>query len=200
MFAELPLKLRIGLWLTDIPTPEMGNFVYVPGSHQPDYDGEHGGIGDVPGQRVLCGAAGTLTVMHCSLWHRIDRNTQGGTRMTIFLTYAPSWVAPYYRYDADWLEGRNREQRIILRAYDDFENVIRPPEEDIPLFIDDQPLGLHPREPIITRFVGAPDMSAICARSRLASSAASRARRRGALRQPQPDKCAPLAGGTGAGL
>ena len=32
---ELPLQVKIGYWLTDLPHPKMGNFVYMPGSHGP---------------------------------------------------------------------------------------------------------------------------------------------------------------------
>jgi hypothetical protein len=133
----LPLKLRIGYWLTDVPEEGMGNYVYVPRSHRADYPGEHGGIGDVPGQRTLTGPAGTMTVAHSSLWHRIDANRSDRTRITLFLTYAPSWLAGYYEYPRDWMDGLGREQRIILRAYTDGEEFIRPPREDLPLFAED---------------------------------------------------------------
>jgi phytanoyl-CoA dioxygenase PhyH len=132
----LPLKLRIGYWLTDVDKPLMGNYVYIPGSHKPEYDGEHSGNGDVPGQVTICGSAGTITVAHANLWHRIDPNESDRTRITIFLTYAPSWIANYYSYPAELLARLNREQRIILRPYTDGEDFIRPPREDLPLFLD----------------------------------------------------------------
>ena len=31
---ELPLRMSVGYWLTDLPAARMGNFVYVPGSHR----------------------------------------------------------------------------------------------------------------------------------------------------------------------
>lgn len=137
---DLPLKLRIGYWLTDVPRPKMGNYVYVPGSHLPDYEGEHSGNGNAPGQEVICGGAGTLTVAHANLWHRIDPNESDQTRITIFLTYAPSWLANYYSYPPELLARLTREQRIILRPYDDGEDFVRPPKEDLPVFIDtDEP-------------------------------------------------------------
>ncbi len=134
---ELPLKLRIGYWLTDVQEPNMGNYVYVPGSHKADYDLEHSGTGDALGQEVICGSAGTLTVAHANVWHRIDPNQSDRTRITIFLTYAPSWLANYYSYPEDLLARMTREQRIILRPYEDGEDFVRPPKQDLPLFIDD---------------------------------------------------------------
>jgi len=132
----LPLKLRIGYWLTDVPTPGMGNYVYVPGSHKPEYTAEHSSLDDVPGQRIICGEAGTLTVAHANVWHRIDANNSDKTRITIFLTYAPSWLAGYYDYPESWLDTLNREQRILIRPYKDGEEFIRPPKDDLPLFVE----------------------------------------------------------------
>jgi hypothetical protein len=131
---HLPLKLRFGYWLTDVPRPQMANYVYLPGSHRPEYDGDHRGIGTVPGQQVVCGTAGTITIAHTNLWHRIEPNTSDRTRVTIFLTYAPSWIAGYYAHSPEWLATLNREQRIIMRPYVDGEEFIRPPREDLPLF------------------------------------------------------------------
>lgn len=134
---DLPLKLRIGYWLTNVPETEMGNYVYVPGSHKADYDREHSGTGDVPGQEVICGPAGTMTVAHANIWHRIDPNFSDRTRITIFLTYAPSWLANYYSYPDELLGQLSREQRIILRPYTDGEDFVRPPKQDLPLFVGD---------------------------------------------------------------
>lgn len=134
---DLPLKLRVGYWLTDVPEPQMGNYVYLPGSHKPDYGLEHSGTGDVPGQEVICGKAGMLTVAHANVWHRIDPNLSDRTRITIFLTYAPSWLANYYTYPGELLERLSREQRIILRPYSDGEDFVRPPKQDLPLFLED---------------------------------------------------------------
>jgi hypothetical protein len=134
----LPLKLRIGYWLTDLPDSGMGNLIYLPGSHHADYDREHTGHDRLHGEQVLRVPAGTITVAHASLWHRVEANVSDQTRANLFLSYTPSWVAGYYEYDAGWLGRLRREQRIILRAYgDDKEAFSRPPARDLPLFVDD---------------------------------------------------------------
>lgn len=115
----------------------MGNLVYLPGSHNPDYEGEHTGHDQLPGERSLCVSAGTMTISHASLWHRVEANTTDHTRLNIFLSYTPSWITGYYRMNTDWLSGLTREQQIILRGYDlDKELFSRPPAEDLPLFED----------------------------------------------------------------
>jgi hypothetical protein len=138
VFSEvLPLKLRIGYWLTDVPHDNMGNLVYLPASHRPGYRGEHIGTGDIPGQRVLTCTAGSITVFHASLWHRVQPNTSTSTRVNLFLSYTPCWVNGYYFHDPVWARTLNREQRIILRPYgDDQEAFTRPPAEDLPVFDD----------------------------------------------------------------
>lgn len=133
----LPLKLRIGYWLTDVPAENMGNLVYLPGSHRGDYGQEHWGTGDLPGQRVLRCTAGSLTVFHASLWHRVQPNESKATRVNFFLSYTPSWVNGYFFQDPAWAASLPRERRIIVRAYgDDQERFIRPPKEDLPIFAD----------------------------------------------------------------
>ena len=130
----LPLKLRIGYWLTDVEEPDMGNLVYLPGSHDAREQREFTGIGDVEGQKVVCCRAGTMTIAHASLWHRVMRNANPRTRVNLFLSYAPSWITGYYHYNLDWVAELGREQRIILRAYSDPEDLTRPPASDLPLF------------------------------------------------------------------
>ncbi len=132
----LPLKLRIGYWLTDVPRGDMGNLVYLPGSHRADYRREHAGLEDVDGQTTLRCSAGTMTIAHASLWHRVCSNKSDTTRINLFLSYTPSWITGYYNYDPAWLSRLTREQRILLRSYLDSEDLTRPPSSDMPLFSD----------------------------------------------------------------
>ncbi|MBM0230711.1 phytanoyl-CoA dioxygenase family protein [Micromonospora sp. STR1_7] len=133
----LPLKLRIGYWLTDVPHDEMGNLVYLPGSHRAGYDGEHTSTGTLPGERVLRARAGSITVFHASLWHRVQPNNSTSTRVNFFLSYTPSWISGYRFYDPQWAASLTRERRIIVRPYgEDQERFIRPPAADLPLFDD----------------------------------------------------------------
>lgn len=142
--ANLPLKLRFGYWLTDMPDDNMGNFVYLPGSHL-----EWGDDGaartealashnkSVPGEKTLTCEAGTITAAFGHVWHRVNENASSVTRKTIFLSYGPSWVNGYHPVDHDWVADLTREERIIMRPYeDDWESYSRPPSEDLPLFLD----------------------------------------------------------------
>ncbi|UQV17630.1 hypothetical protein MU852_12350 [Brevundimonas albigilva] len=104
----------------------MGNLVYLPGSHRADYRREHAGLEDVEGQTTLRCSAGTMTIAHASLWHRVCSNKSDTTRINLFLSYTPSWITGYYNYDPAWLSRLTREQRILLRSYLDSEDLTRP--------------------------------------------------------------------------
>lgn len=137
MFSpEVPLKLRVGYWLTDVEAPNMGNFVYLPGSHRAKPEFALYGNGHVDGEKTLLCRAGTITLAHPGLWHRVSANETDRVRINMFLSYTPSWVTGYHLYDDAFAATLTREERIVLRHYGDQKSYTRPPDEDIPLFDD----------------------------------------------------------------
>lgn len=135
---DLPLQIKIGYWLTDLPRPRMGNFVCMPGSHRSQYFERYDTHDSVPGEKVLCCPRGTMTLMHCGTWHRVEPNESDVVRKNIFLAYCPSWVCEADRHQSspEWLKTLNREQRIIMRSYAGGYDRTKPPAEDFPLFLD----------------------------------------------------------------
>ena len=71
---ELPMQVKISYWLTDLPEAGMGNFVYMPGSHRTPYFDFYDTHDSVPGEKILCVKKGTMTLMHCNTWHRVEPN------------------------------------------------------------------------------------------------------------------------------
>jgi len=134
----LPMQIKIGYWLTDLPRRKMGNFVYLPGSHREQYMDHYDTHDDVAGQQILQVSAGTITIMFHSLWHRVEPNESDVSRVNIFLAYCPSWIVSADRFQSDpaWLKTLNREQRIIMRSYSHAYSNAKPPAEDFPLFLD----------------------------------------------------------------
>ncbi|MEM7032836.1 MAG: phytanoyl-CoA dioxygenase family protein [Chloroflexota bacterium] len=134
----LPLQMKVGYWLTDLPQPKMGNFVYMPGSHRQQYFEGYDTHESAPGEKILCVPKGTMTIMHGSIWHRVEPNESNVTRKNLFLAYCPSWITSADRLtsDPDWLQSLNREQRIIMRSYSHAYANAKPPAEDFPLFLD----------------------------------------------------------------
>lgn len=135
--AEAPLRIKVGLWLTPLPERGMGNLVYIPGSHRWDHLPEYHTHDPHPRERHLTVRAGAMTLMWGGLWHRVDTNDSDVTRQNVFLEYGPSWLVTSDRLLADpqWAEGLTRERRIIMRAYREQNQCIKPPERDVPLFL-----------------------------------------------------------------
>ena len=86
----LPLQTKIGYWLTDLPRPNMGNFVYLPGSQRSQYLSGYDTHDSLPGEKVLCVPKGSMTIMHGSIWHMVHANQSDVTRKNLFLAYCPS--------------------------------------------------------------------------------------------------------------
>lgn len=134
----LPLQMKVGYWLTDLPRAEMGNFVYMPGSHKEQYFAGYDTHNSMPGEEILQVSAGTMTIMHGSIWHRVEPNLSDVTRKNLFLAYCPSWITSADRLTSDpaWLETLGREQQIIMRSYEHAYANAKPPAEHFPLFLD----------------------------------------------------------------
>ncbi len=135
---DLPLQIKIGLWLTDLPRAKMGNLVVLPGSHRRQYVEEYDSHQPIAGERVVCLHKGTMTVMHSSIWHRVEPNESDVVRKNIFYAYCPAWLTPADRLQSDpaWLATLSREQRIIMRSYTNAYHNAKPPSADFPLFLD----------------------------------------------------------------
>ncbi len=135
---RLPLQIKIGYWLTDLPHPKMGNFVCMPGSHRRQYFEQYATHTSMPGEKILCCPKGTMTIIHCGLWHRVEANESDVVRKNIFIAYCPSWLCEADRLECnpDWLKTLNREQRIIMRSYTHGYARSKPPKDDFPLFLD----------------------------------------------------------------
>ena len=135
---KLPLQIKIGYWLTDLPREKMGNLVVLPGSHREQYMDGYDTHESLPGEMVVCPRKGTMTVMHSSIWHRVEPNESDVVRYNIFVAYCPSWLTPADRFHSspEWLETLNREQRIIMRSYRNAYHNAKPPASEFPLFLE----------------------------------------------------------------
>ena len=135
---NLPLQIKIGYWLTDLPREKMGNLVVMPGSHRHQYMDGYDTHESMLGEKVVCPRKGTMTVMHSSIWHRVEANESDVVRYNIFVAYCPSWLTPADRFhsSSEWLQTLNREQRIIMRSYSHAYHNAKPPASEFPLFLE----------------------------------------------------------------
>jgi hypothetical protein len=135
---HIPLQIKIGYWLTDLPGTQMGNLVVLPGSHRHQYIDGYDTHESVEGEQILKVKRGTMSIMHSSIWHRVEPNFSDVTRKNFFIAYCPAWLtaADRIQSDPDWIETLNREQRIIMRSYVHSYHNAKPPATDFPLFLD----------------------------------------------------------------
>jgi ectoine hydroxylase-related dioxygenase (phytanoyl-CoA dioxygenase family) len=132
-----PMQIKVGVWLTDVLAPDMGELVFVPGSHRSPYFDAYDTDESPPGEEQLLVRRGSLTLMDTALWHRTAPNHSTTTRVNMYLGYSPSWLPTSDRNTSDeaWLAGLNREQRILMRSYAQAHSHAKPPPEDFPLFL-----------------------------------------------------------------
>jgi hypothetical protein len=136
--GDAPMQIKVGIWLTDVDRHDMGNLVFVPGSHRQQYLPAYSTHEAADGEKQLRVRRGAITIMNTALWHRTAPNRSDTTRINLYLGYCPSWLPTSDRNTSDpiWLASLNREQRIIMRSYPDAHSHAKPPLEDVPLFLD----------------------------------------------------------------
>lgn len=139
VFSErLPLRIKVGYWLTDVSQDKHGNFVYIPGSHRQPYLEQYKTHDPHPNEVTMKAAPGTMFIMYAGLWHRVQENDSEQTRMNFFLEYGPAWIHTGDRTHADaaWMNSLDREKRIIMRNYNHPNLCIKPPLEDSCFWIE----------------------------------------------------------------
>lgn len=134
--AALPFRVKVAYWLTDLTAENMGNFIYLPGSHRDDVFDGYQTHDPWPGEVQVLATAGSMTMMWGGLWHRVAENDSDITRKNVFLEYGPSWIVSGDRTSSDpeWLTSLTRRRRILMRDYSSSPNdFIKIPKSDIPL-------------------------------------------------------------------
>lgn len=94
--GEVPLQIKIQFFLTDLSSPDQGNFMLLPGSHQTRFPATGIALGTHPNGAIqLLANAGDAVVFPWSLWHAVGPNTASQARRSIALRYGPLWARPY---------------------------------------------------------------------------------------------------------
>jgi hypothetical protein len=92
-----PLQVKVLWFLTDVSAPDMGNIVFVPGSHLRPFPERAGRIPDphMPGAVPLLGKAGDAYVFPHAIWHGPSPNRSGKARKTILYNYCQMFMRAY---------------------------------------------------------------------------------------------------------
>ncbi len=132
------MRIKVGYWLTALPRAEMGNLVYIPGSHRNrPYLSHYHTHDSSPGERQLMVKPGSMTLMWGGLWHRVTENRSEVTRLNLFYEYGPTWIVANDRFHStpDWASSLARTHRILMRDYGRPNDMFRPPKEDVPIYL-----------------------------------------------------------------
>jgi hypothetical protein len=113
------VQLRVGYFLTDQSSEDMGNMVMIPGTHNSSMKLPKGIVADqqdLPIRDVVCGKPGDALLFHQGVYHRTGRNAMDFDRFTMHIVYAPPWLIPSdrSRNDPDFLERTTPLRRALL--------------------------------------------------------------------------------------
>ena len=92
-FFSFPHTIDCLIYLDELNDAN-GTLAIVPGSHRRIHDPLPAACyDDLPGQKVVRGAAGTCIIMHSNLWHRaLPTRPDGEKRRLLILCYGPTWM------------------------------------------------------------------------------------------------------------
>ncbi|QLE70305.1 phytanoyl-CoA dioxygenase family protein [Streptomyces rectiverticillatus] len=136
--GKAPLRIKVGYWLTALPHADMGNLVYIPGSHRNrPYLSQYHTHDPSQDERHLTVKPGSMTLMWSGLWHRVAENRSEVTRLNLFYEYGPTWIVACDRFRSTphWASSLSRTRRILMRDYGKPNDAFRPPKEDVPIYV-----------------------------------------------------------------
>jgi hypothetical protein len=135
--SNLPLRIKVGVFATDLLEQKMGNLIYIPGSHRQEHIPQYKTHLKHPDEKSLLVPAGSVVIMWEGLWHRVDENTSQQTRSNFYIEYGPSWIQSSEKVSVNekLQNSLTREQRILLRQYSDPNLFFKPPSDDVPIYL-----------------------------------------------------------------
>lgn len=115
--SSSPLQIKIHYFLTDLDSPNSGNFTVVPGSHNRTFP--EAGVKDgpnIPEAVQLCVKAGDAAVFPHALWHGAASNRSEESRKTLIYCYSHQCFRPfdYEKASAELLERCTPRQRRLI--------------------------------------------------------------------------------------
>jgi ectoine hydroxylase-related dioxygenase (phytanoyl-CoA dioxygenase family) len=130
------VSLKIGFFLTDVSTPDRGNFHVIPGSHltnrlalPEDENLDH------PDVMPVCVSAGDAVFFDRRLWHSAGNNLSDVTRKVLFYGYSYRWLKPRDNMTvAHYMERCDPVRRQLLGASPTGGfGFTSPSDDDVPL-------------------------------------------------------------------
>ena len=127
------ISVKVGYFLTDLPTGGMGNLCVVPGSHRrgrPELEHDE----QPEGAREIVASAGDAILFDRRLWHAASTNVSPITRVFLTFGYSYRWVRPKSVMDLDeLLPSLSPVRRQLLGAHTSANVWFDPTNDDVPL-------------------------------------------------------------------
>ena len=117
--TSLPLQVKIQYFLTDLPEPNMGNFIVFPGSQPRPWPEERLPADTAtPGGVPLCVEAGDAVIFPHALWHGPGPNLSDRIRKTLIYRYNQLFMQPwdFDKAEPELLARCTPRQRRLLGA------------------------------------------------------------------------------------
>jgi len=127
------VSVKVGYFLTDLPTSGMGNLCVVPGSHLAGRPTVPFGA-QPPGAIEVIAAAGDAIVFDRRLWHSASTNHSPQTRIFLTVGYSHRWLRPKSAMDlGPLLDVLPPIRRQLLGATTSPNGWFDPTDDDVPL-------------------------------------------------------------------
>lgn len=129
-------SLKVGFFLTDLPRPNMGSLMVVPGSHRKRHEPViPEGRRDPEGAEELALAAGDAVIFGQGVWHAGAPNTSDRERIVLYFGYGFRLLRPidYEAMPEDLLARCTPIGRQLLGARSSHLGYYIPTDEDVPL-------------------------------------------------------------------
>lgn len=118
---SLPLQLKVQYFLTDVSTPNSGNFVVVPGTHTMPFPEDGVDWNATASNSVtILAEPGDVVIFPWSVWHGVSPNRSGRVRKSVILRYSQMWCRPadYDKQEKDVLSRMTVRRRRLLGEFD----------------------------------------------------------------------------------
>lgn len=131
------LSVKVGYFLTDVPSADAGPLLVIPGSHLrntlPRPEPTMRVFAEPDGAEPVLATAGSAVLFDRRLWHARGENTSGATRKALFIAYTYRWIRPREDLWSPLLERLPPVRRQLLGAATDELGYWIPRADDVPL-------------------------------------------------------------------
>lgn len=128
------ISLKVGYFLSSLPSPGMGNLAVLPGSHLTPFVGSDPSPASLVDAIEIVAEAGDAVVFDRRLWHSASANLSDTTRVFVTYGYSYRWLRPKSKMPtSDEIAELSPVRRQLLGWATSANGYFDPLPEDVPL-------------------------------------------------------------------